>query len=163
MIPNPIDSVPFAGSKVQSVAATDKQALNPVSHLALSNLPKFNFFINEYTYSRGVPAMLSITCKKCNEWVMNYQKDGPGPLLRCYTDRIHEPADLRVNSFSEASIESAGDLACNHCQSLLGKPMIYRRTENSALNKVNESRPAYLVALDENIQDASNINYVVIQ
>lgn len=111
---------------------------------------RFHFIYNEYTTSRGEPVMLEITCRKCNQWVMDYQKDGPGDLLRCYTDRIHYPIVLRENSFTAKNVDSAPYLACSNCSNLLGKPFIYQREENIARNKITENRPAYLLLSDSN-------------
>jgi hypothetical protein len=79
---------------------------------------------------------------------MDYQKDGPGPLLRCYTDRIHHPARLREESFSVRNVGRAPPLSCSGCGTTLGTPFIYRRKKDEAKHKVTENRPAYLVVTD---------------
>lgn len=113
--------------------------------MTVSNSGVYSFFKNEYTKVRGEPVLLEITCRKCHAWVMDYQKDGPGPLLRCYTDRIHEPAILRVDSFSVRNLGLASPLSCSACSTKLGQPFIYRRKQDKARNKLTENRPAYLV------------------
>lgn len=110
--------------------------------------PDVHFFKNRYTKARGNPVLLEITCRKCHAWVMDYQKDGPGPLLRCYTDRIHKPAVLRKESFSVRNLGRTSALCCLQCDTELGKPFIYRRKEDKARNKLTENRPAYLVLSD---------------
>jgi len=49
--------------------------------MKVENLPKFKFKNDSYTRRRGAPAMLMISCALCNEYIMSYQKDGPGPLF----------------------------------------------------------------------------------
>lgn len=68
---------------------------------------------------------------------MVYQKDGPGKLLRCYSDRIVWPPTL-VESQQEitaANVKSAGSLGCTACSNIIGNPMVYEP----------ENRPAYRV------------------
>ena len=67
--------------------------------------------------------MLLIKCESCGALVCKYQKDGPGPLLRMYVDRIFD---------SESAI-SNGSLNCKKCKMLLGTKITYKK----------ENRPAY--------------------
>ncbi|MEI6553731.1 MAG: hypothetical protein WCO09_04120 [bacterium] len=50
-------------------------------------------FINDkYKEVRGgYSRLLRIKCTLCNEFICNYQKDGPGGLRRMYIDRIMKP------------------------------------------------------------------------
>jgi hypothetical protein len=64
---------------------------------------------------------------------MSYQKDGPGPLLRCYLDRIHHPEYLENRQYSAFDKKTADQLLCNTCNALIGTPIIYEK----------ENRPAY--------------------
>ena len=66
--------------------------------------------------------MLEIGCVKCNNFVLKYQKDGVGSLIRLYLDRISNKKDLDPNS-----------LKCSKCGNLLGVGIIYKP----------ENRPAY--------------------
>lgn len=73
----------------------------------------------------GKARLLDLFCQRCGAWLLTYQKDGTGRLLRCYLDRIAAPpelADLRRHA-------GAGDphgppaLRCRQCTSLIGTPM----------------------------------------
>ncbi len=44
----------------------------------------------------GYSRLLRISCEKCDSFICNYQKDGPGITKRMYLDRIIEP-DVLVN------------------------------------------------------------------
>lgn len=99
---------------------------------------KFKLTKDRYSKARGGPAkFLYISCGNCEEPAMIYQKDGPGRLLRCYTDRIVWPPEL-VEAQSEISadtIKQAGALACSSCENTLATPMVYE----------SENRPAYRI------------------
>jgi hypothetical protein len=64
---------------------------------------------------------------------MSYQKDGPGPLLRCYLDRIHHPETLAKRQEEAFDKNSAHKLACPSCHIVIGSPILYEK----------EARPAY--------------------
>lgn len=91
------------------------------------------FIYDAYTHRRGVPVMLKIQCKNCDVFVMNYQKDGPGKLLRCYLDRIHKPKSLSEKQHEPFNPRCAKFLRCVQCNSTIGVPIIYKL----------ENRPAY--------------------
>ncbi|WP_339043855.1 hypothetical protein [Cardinium endosymbiont of Tipula unca] len=88
---------------------------------------------NTYTKSRGAPELLDIFCKNCNIYVMTYQKDGLGELLRCYLDRIHLPENLQKRQFEYQKGRKNISLVCHNCNTVIGTPMIYK----------TENRPAY--------------------
>ncbi len=96
-------------------------------------IPKFKFKNDSFMRSRGAPAMLVITCAQCNSYLMSYQKDGPGPLLRCYLDRIHHPEILAERQNQEFDKKTAPKLECPSCHIVVGSPIIYEK----------ETRPAY--------------------
>lgn len=96
----------------------------------------FEFIIDSYTLSRGEPAMLEIHCMHCNALVMNYQKDGPGPLLRCYLDRIHFPDALKNLHLAP---QKPSVLSCHSCGQLIGKIMIYEKEDRLAFLLVPDS------------------------
>lgn len=106
----------------------DQKKKQKVTHLTEPPTRKFNFIYDQFTENRGNPKMLELSCKKCHAWVMDYQKDGPGNLLRCYVDRIYHPSALREHTFSYKTIESISSLKCNKCKAVLATPMIYTRT-----------------------------------
>ena len=95
--------------------------------------PKFKFKKDFYMKSRGAPAMLAVSCAHCNSWIMYYQKDGPGPLLRCYLDRIHYPKLLEKRQRKTFKKDTFPKLQCPSCQTVIGFPTIYKK----------ENRPAY--------------------
>lgn len=97
------------------------------------NLPKFKFKNDSYMRSRGAPAMLVMACTNCNCYVMSYQKDGPGPLIRCYLDRIHHPEQLENRQYKAFDKRSSPKLECPSCHTVIGSPIVYEK----------EDRPAY--------------------
>jgi hypothetical protein len=98
-----------------------------------ANNDSYNFIYDKYTASRGEPKMLRIFCNSCDKYIMDYQKDGPGRLLRCYLDRIHKPTTLHERQFEQFSVKNFPALKCPKCSKSIGYPMIYER----------ENRPAY--------------------
>lgn len=99
----------------------------------IDNLPSIKFIYDSYQKSRGTPVLLIITCTNCNCYIMSYQKDGPGPLKRCYLDRIHHPEELKKRQHLEFDKKTLPKLECPSCQTVIGSPIIYEK----------ESRPAY--------------------
>lgn len=93
----------------------------------------FDFVMDVYTERRGAPAMLELYCAECRHPLMTYQKDGPGPLKRCYLDRIHGPAELRNKA---CQIDR---LQCEHCHAFIGKQGIYEKEQRLAFILVPES------------------------
>lgn len=118
--------------------SADSQAKRQKTSVVASK--QFNFIYDQYTEARGEPKMLEITCRKCNAWVMDYQKDGPGKLLRCYLDRIYHPKALRKATFTQNEAKSAPPLKCLKCETILGNPFIYKRRFPKP-----ETRPAYII------------------
>lgn len=96
-------------------------------------LPKFKLKKDSYMKSRGTPALLLMECANCSGFVMSYQKDGPGPLLRCYLDRILHPEELEKRQYDKFEKQSALPLKCPACETVIGSPIIYEK----------EDRPAY--------------------
>ena len=98
-----------------------------------AELPKFKFKRDQYMRSRGTPQMLYICCSSCNTYLMCYQKDGPGPLKRCYIDRIFHPEYLEKIHKEPFSKNDCPHLICTHCHTEIGYPIIYEK----------ENRPAF--------------------
>lgn len=90
------------------------------------------YVVDQYTLRRGEPKMLRIYCDDCDSWVMDYQKDGPGRLLRCYLDRIDSPSQLRERVY-DFDLRTTRSLRCPECELKIGTPTIYKQ----------ENRPAY--------------------
>lgn len=97
------------------------------------NLPKFKLKKDSYQKKRGASKILIIFCGQCSDYIMTYQKDGPGPLLRCYLDRIHHPEYLSELQNLEFSKKTFSVLSCRACTALIGTPIVYEK----------ENRPAY--------------------
>lgn len=95
--------------------------------------PTFAFKNDSYTKRRGTPTMLIVNCASCSNYIMHYQKDGPGPLLRCYLDRIHRPEKLSARQYNEFNKKTSPKLQCEACEKVVGSPIIYEK----------ENRPAY--------------------
>lgn len=98
-------------------------------------LPLFKMKIDSFAKRRGASKMLIITCAHCNHYVISYQKDGPGPLLRCYLDRIHHPEHLKNRQYETFDKKSSAKLKCESCTAVIGIPIVYEK----------ENRPAYLM------------------
>ncbi len=72
----------------------------------------------------GKAQMLELSCAKCGDKFFHYQKDGPGPLLRLYLDRIHEPA--KYHGLQSKSIKDLKVIDCKKCGRLIAMPAIYK-------------------------------------
>lgn len=78
---------------------------------------------DEYRRARGGKAFLiELTCAKCGADVLTYQKDGDGPLKRCYLNRIHGPAELEALQHDSGlnSPEKVPKLTCPNCKVVIG-------------------------------------------
>ncbi len=121
-------------NKLEKVAVKQSQAVTPeIVPQKIETSEKSVFIFNSYTERRGDPKMLAIHCAQCKAFVMDYQKDGPGRLLRCYLDRIHRPYALKMLQYKKFSISTSPKLHCPTCKKVIGIPMIYKM----------EQRPAY--------------------
>ncbi len=98
---------------------------------------KFKLKRDRYAKTRGASHLLFIACGKCDEPFMIYQKDGPGSLLRCYSDRIVWPEELvkKQIGLSALNVKKAGALTCAACGNIMAVPIVYEK----------ESRPAYRI------------------
>ena len=79
------------------------------------------FVYDVFTERRGDPEMLELFCAACNHPLIMYQKDGPGPLKRCYLDRIHYPKSTDQQP-----------LKCSSCKALIGTKYIYEKEDRLA-------------------------------
>ncbi len=83
---------------------------------------------DKYFRARGSMArMLDIHCANCQAFVLNYQKDGKGNLLRCYLNRIFAPPELERLQNDPAIMEPSdlSNLECSNCKSVIGTPFRY--------------------------------------
>jgi len=76
---------------------------------------------DKYFRKRGGTAkIIKVSCAKCNNLILIYQKDGPGWLKRCYLNRIIEP---KYNS--KINMEQLKNLTCK-CGEIIGLPMKHK-------------------------------------
>lgn len=81
---------------------------------------------DQYRQKRGGKSkLLKLSCSGCGSHLFTYQKDGDGGLLRCYLNRIIEPAELEKLQFQHAQKSTLEALKCPQCQKLIGIPMQY--------------------------------------
>ncbi len=73
----------------------------------------------------GATRFLELACGDCGTVVMVYQKDGPGPLWRCYLDRIFAPPELATLQHRVSHKREMSNLTCPQCGKLLGVPDVY--------------------------------------
>ncbi|MFA6553642.1 MAG: hypothetical protein WCT27_04400 [Patescibacteria group bacterium] len=84
----------------------------------------FEFKNDRYRKNRGgYSRWLLLSCEKCKNKLLIYQKDGPGIIKRLYYDRI--------GFLAGATHEK--NLICNKCKSILGIKTVFQK----------ENRPAY--------------------
>lgn len=70
---------------------------------------------DNYRHARGGNTKIyDLFCSQCGTFVLKYQKDGIGGLLRLYFDRIIDMGDFSDN------------LYCPKCSNLIGTKMIYK-------------------------------------
>ncbi len=80
----------------------------------------------------GTSKFLNLYCANCKEFLLLYQKDGPGPLKRLYLDRIFEPEKLRELQ-EIVDIKEIPNLVCSHCKTVIGTPYIYEKENRNAI------------------------------
>lgn len=101
---------------------------------------KQNFTITKDKYKSargGHSRLLDVSCRKCGELVVVYQKDGPGNLRRLYLDRILAPdtaTQLQTNP-----INNIPALRCKKCGEILGTPYIYEKERRKAYRLFQDS------------------------
>src|SRR6266567_4031153 len=91
---------------------------------------------DRYSRARGGASVhYCLSCAKCGEFLLEYQKDGVGSLLRLYLDRIKENKNLE--SFGEAKDKAAlPALKCGKCGLVIGVPMVYAPEKRLAFRLV---------------------------
>lgn len=95
---------------------------------------------DSYRSARGGSSMIfEIDCAKCDDPALLYQKDGPGQLLRCYTDRILWPPEVAVSAKEASSTKELGSLACQNCGNTIGGAMIYKPEQRLAFRLIKGS------------------------
>ncbi len=91
-------------------------------------MKKFKARKDRYFSSRGgVYVLVKVYCANCAAYILTYQKDGHGALIRLYLDRVVTPQI----PFKQ--------LRCDQCNELLAVPMIYKREGREAL-RINRGK-----------------------
>lgn len=112
------------------------------AYVAMPKPGDFVFKVDKHSKARGGSSkILTLYCGSCGNYVMSYQKDGPGKLLRCYRDRIHAIVGGLPPAFTSESLREAFPLICAACKTKLAVPIIY--------TGYGEHRPAYALLKDK--------------
>jgi len=85
----------------------------------------------------GHSRLLDICCRKCENVVAIYQKDGPGNLLRLYLDRISSPENLVGLQY--LNLQDIPTLKCDQCGEHMGTPYIYLKEKRKAFRLYQDS------------------------
>lgn len=89
---------------------------------------------DRYRQARGgYSTLLEIKCAQCLTTLFFYQKDGPGPLKRCYLDRILYVSPTYGTKTQAQTHWRSANLFCTHCQECLGSPMNYEKEARAAI------------------------------
>lgn len=104
----------------------------------MSDNNNFSFKKDEYSLIRGgYSRLLNIYCRKCDNLVAIYQKDGPGNLRRMYIDRILYP--IYLTKFQKNQIQDIPNLNCEKCNEILGTPYIFIKEQRKAFRLYQDS------------------------
>lgn len=91
----------------------------------------YNFKKDKYSKARGgYSRFLNLFCANCKNFLLLYQKDGPGILKRLYMDRIFAPyelVDLQKKDYKK-------NLICKKCKNIIGFPTIYEKENRKAFH-----------------------------
>ena len=106
-----------------------KNSVEILKHLPSQSAPRrLEVRRDRYLRARGGTAkFLDLYCSNCNTWLLLYQKDGDGRLLRCYLNRIFAPANLEALQH-DPNILKPRDmklLLCSGCGQQVGIPTLH--------------------------------------
>ncbi len=86
---------------------------------------KFTLKNDRYRKVRGGTAkFMDISCANCGTWILLYQKDGIGKVLRFYLNRIFAPLAL-ASLQHRTNLADVPNLACPSCGAVIGSPFVY--------------------------------------
>ncbi|MDP2656649.1 MAG: hypothetical protein Q8P11_03755 [bacterium] len=89
---------------------------------------------DKYVKARdGNSYFLDLYCSRCEQFLVLYQKDGQGALIRLYLDRFFAPKELAVLQYDCKEKKDMPNLKCSKCGVLIATPMMYE----------SEQRPAF--------------------
>ena len=92
---------------------------------------KLSFKKDFYSDARGkYSRCINVYCRKCSNFILTYQKDGPGNLRRLYFDRIFFPNNLA--NLQNKELEDISYLRCSKCKELLGIPYVYMKEKRKS-------------------------------
>lgn len=98
----------------------------------------FSFKKDKYKSVRGGHSrLLNVCCRKCENVVVVYQKDGSGNLRRLYLDRIFAP--IEMIGLQSLNIKDVPVLKCKKCSEVLGTPYIYIKEKRKAFRLHQDS------------------------
>lgn len=81
---------------------------------------------DKYRRVRGGHArFFKVSCSACGNFLVLYQKDGPGSLKRMYLDRIFEPGPL--TGLQNFPLKKISNLICAKCKQVIGVPFLYKK------------------------------------
>lgn len=80
---------------------------------------------------------MDIFCRKCDQLVLTYQKDGPGNLRRLYLDRIFFPDQMVGLQYQ--NLKDIPQLKCQKCDEVLGTPYVYPKENRKAFRLYQDS------------------------
>lgn len=86
----------------------------------------------------GNSHLLQINCTKCGSYIVTYQKDGIGTLIRMYADRVVEPEQYKNLQFTNNK-NGLPNLSCANCKQIIGIPMIYEAENRLAFRLIRGS------------------------
>lgn len=99
---------------------------------------KFELKSDRFREARGgYSRVLEISCARCGGFQFHYQKDGPGPLLRLYLDRIMDSG--RYRQAATRPVQSLPPFTCANCSEHLGVPVMYSKENRVALRLFQDS------------------------
>jgi len=103
---------------------------------------------DKYKSARGsYSRILSLSCRKCGEKILIYQKDGPGNLRRVYFDRIFSPEKL--TNLQSKPLKEIPILRCPKCKEHLGTSYIYEKETRKAFRVYQDSFTKKIVKLKD--------------
>lgn len=131
-------------SQREEIGIRNKNSAQPTIYkqifynLNMNQKAGFSFKKDKYKSSRGGHSRLvNILCRKCENIVAVYQKDGPGNLRRMYMDRIFSPSEL--TGLQDLNISDIPTLKCKQCEEVLGTPYIYEKEKRNAFRLYQDS------------------------
>jgi hypothetical protein len=93
---------------------------------------------DKYKSARGgYSRLVNLHCRKCDQIIALYQKDGPGNLRRTYMDRILAPEMLI--GLEKQKIKSIKNLTCSNCNFVVGIPYVYQKESRNAFRIFQDS------------------------